>query len=244
MKKKFLLLILLFLVTGCSANYDIEIYNNTVKEDMGYFDSISSDWDSEVQYGLTYRELVDSSINYPYPIFDTTVVDENDTIKLDGVLYYDNRAIHDENRLGQELSYHNFTLDNFSDSSIVKNCYKYFNIIEENNNIILSTSVENACFDKYPNLDYITVNLKTNHKVVSSNADIVDGYHYTWNLTRENQDDAAIMITIKKNEYIFNYENEFVKKIIYSAIFIGIILIISGIIYLYFKNKRNNINEI
>lgn len=244
MKKKLFLLIFLFLVTGCSATYDIEIYNNTVKEDLEYIDSIPSNWDKEAQYGLTYRELVVDSSNYPYPVFDSTVVDENDTIKIEGVEYYDNTLISDSNRLGQKLSYHQFTLDNFYDSSIVKKCYQYFSVLEEDNHIILSTSLENTCFDSYPSLDFITVNLKTNHKVVSNNADIVDGYHYTWNISRTEKDDAAILITLEKNEYIFNYENEFAKKVIYIAIIVGIILVVSSLIYIYFKNKRKRLNEI
>ena len=90
MKKILILLIALLFVTGCSANYDIEIYNNEVKEKLEFIDTNSSNWDNEVQYGFTYRELVQSSVDYPYPIFNSTVVDENDTIKLDGVEYYDN----------------------------------------------------------------------------------------------------------------------------------------------------------
>lgn len=244
MKKKILMLILLFLVTGCNANYDIEIYNNTVKEDMSFISLDSLEWDNEAQYGLTYRELVNSSTRYPYPAFSSTIVDENDTIKLDGVEYYKNNLISDSTKLGQKLSYHKFTLNNFNDSSIVKKCYKYFNVIEEEDNIILSTSFENKCFDIYPQLDNITVHLKTNHKVVNSNANIVKGYHYTWNLNRDKKDDAAISITLKKDEYIFNYENEFLKKIMYIGIITGIILGVSGITYLYFKNKRKSLNEI
>lgn len=244
MKKKLILLIVLLLTTGCSANYDIEIYNNEVKEKLEYINTDPSSWDSKVQYGFTYRQLVEASKDYPYPVFDSTVVDENDIIKIEGVEYYDNTLISDTNKLGQKLEYKKFTLDNFSDSSIVKKCYQYFNIIEKDDEIIFSTSLENKCFNEYSNLDIITVNLKTNHKVVSSNADIVNGYHYTWNISKEEKDDAAILITIKKDEYIFNYENEFIKKIMYIGGFIGIILGVSGFTYIYFKNKRNRLNEI
>lgn len=244
MGKKIMLLMILFLVTGCSANYNIEIYNNTIKEDMEYFDSIPSNWDSEVQFGLTYRELVTESVNYPYPIWNNTVVDENDTVKLEGVEYYQNSLISDSYQLGQKLSYNKFTLENFQDSSIVKQCYKYFNIIEEGENIILSTSQNNMCFELYPNLDAITVKLKTNHKVVSSNASNHRKYYYTWNLRRETKDDSAITITLRKNEYVFNYENEFVKKVIYFGVIVGIILSVSGFICYFFKTKRQNSNEI
>lgn len=244
MKKLILLSVIIFFLTGCTANYDIEIYNNTVKEKMIFINSDSSSWDSEIQYGLTYRDLLLASKDYPYPVFNSTVVDENDTIKLDGVEYYNNKLISDSYKLGQSLSYDKFTLSNFNDSSIVKKCYQYFNIIEKEDNIILSTSLENTCFNTYPSLDSITVNLKTNHKVVNSNADTVSGYHYTWNLTKDSKDDAAISITIKKDEYIFNYENEFLKKVIYIGVFVGIIVGVSGLIYYYFKNKRRSLNEI
>lgn len=244
MKKKILLLILLVFVTGCNAEYNIEIYNGEVREDMEFVSTDSSVWDSEVQYGLTYRDLLLASVRYPYPAFNDTIVDEDDTIKLDGVEYYDNRLISDAGRLGQKLKYHKFTLDNFSESSIVNKCYQYFNVIEEGDNVVLSTSLKNLCFDEYPILDNITIKLKTNHKVVSSNADIVDGYHYTWNIDRDNKDDAAVLITIKKDEYIFNYENEFVKKVMFFVLIVGIILGVGGICYFYFKNKNKRLNKI
>lgn len=244
MKKKILLLILLVFMTGCSAEYDIEIYNNEVREDMEFVSTDASMWDSEVQYGLTYDDLLLASLDYPYPVFNDTVVDENDLIKIDGVEYYKSTLIQDDFKLGQKLSYHKFTLDNFSKSSMVNKCYQYFNVIEDGDNIVLSTSLKNLCFDEYKILNTITVNLKTNHKVVSNNADTVVGYHYTWNISRENKDDAAIQITLKKDEYIFNYENEFVKKILFFILIVGIILGVGVIIYLYFKNRNKRLNEI
>lgn len=244
MKKKILLLVLLVFMTGCSAEYNIEIYNNEVREDMEFVSTNSSIWDSIVLYGSTYRDLLDDSINYPYPAFYSTVVDENDTVRLDGVEYYDNKLISDPDKLGQKLKYHKFTLENFSDSSIVNNCYQYFNVIEDGDNIVLSTSLKNLCFYEYPILENITINLKTNHKVVSSNANIVDGYHYTWNIDKDNKDDAAIQITIKKDEYVFNYENELVKKVMFFVLIIGIILGVGGICYFYFKNRNERLNKV
>lgn len=245
MKKKiFILTFLLLCVTGCNANYDIEIYNNQVKEDMQFVELDSSVWDSEVQYGLSYRDLLEASIDYPYPAFNDAVVDEDDTIKLDGVEYYDNTLISDNLKLGQRLKYNKFTLNDFSKSSIVRKCYQYFTVKEEEDNIIISTSLENLCFSEYPILDRITINLKTNHKVVSSNATKVKGYHYTWDITRDNSSDSAISITLKKDDYIFNYENEFIKKIIYIVLIVGIILSVSSICYFYFKNKNKRLNEI
>lgn len=245
MKRKICVLsILLFCITGCHANYDLEIYNNQVKESMKFINNDSSTWDSTVQYDLSYRELLKASVDYPYPAFNNAVVDENDSIKLDGVEYYDNTLISNATELGQKLKYNKFDLTNFNESSIVKKCYQYFNVIEQDDNIILSTSLENLCFKEYPLLDRITVSIKTNHKVVSSNATKTKGYNYTWDITRDSSNDSAITLTIKKNEFIFNYENEFIKKIIYIILIIGIILGVGSIIYFYIKNKNKQLNEI
>ncbi len=244
MKKLVIFLVLSFLVTGCSATYDIEIYNDTVKEEMNFLEFDSTKWDSTVQYGLSYRDLLLASREYPYPVFYDTIVDENDRIYLDGVEYYDNTLISDPYQLGQRLSYPNFTLTNFSSSSLVRKCYQYFQVSEEEEQIRISTSLKNLCFQEYPLLDEITIHLKTNHKVVNHNANQVNGYHYTWNIKRENQENSPISITLKKDEYVFNYENEFMKKMIYIAVIIGIILSVGGVTYVIFQRKRNHVNEI
>lgn len=226
-KKVILLLILvLFVTTGCTATYDVEIYNDEIRVDGKAVELDSTKWHDNI-LGTTYIEMIDWK----------TTGDEDSPV-AEGIYKVD-----DNNSLGIGLK-NKYKFDDYSNSPGIKACYKYFNIIEENGNIILSTSVENTCFDNYPNLDFITINLKTNHKVVSNNAHVVDGYHYTWNLSRENKDDAAISITIKKDDYIFNYENEFVKKVIYSLVIIGIIIGVGSAVYIFINKKRKNINEI
>ena len=201
MKKKILfLLFFLLMVTGCSSSYDIEIYNNQVKEKMEFVSTSSYTWDNEVKYGFSYRELLLASYKYPYPAFSSTVVDEDDTIKLDNVEYYKNTLIDTSDKLGLMLEYNKFTLDNFNDSSIVKKCYQYFNIIEEEDNIIISTSTTNKCFDEYPLLDTITVNLKTNHKVVNNNATKVEKNTYIWNINKNNLSNINMEVDFNNKE--------------------------------------------
>lgn len=221
------LFILVCLLSGCTAEYNVEIYNDEVRVDGSFVEKDSSKWD-ELVFDIPYREMIDWK----------TTGDESSPV-AEGIY-----KISSDNELGIGLKNKYKLLGEYENSPGIKACYQYFSIIEENENIILSTSLQNKCFDDYSSLDNITVNLKTNHKVVSSNADLVNGYHYTWNLSRANKDDAAISIVIKKDEYIFNYENEFFKKILYTAGIIVIIVSVGGITYLYFKNKRNSSNEI
>lgn len=231
MKKwyKFLLsIICVLLLSGCTAEYNVEIYNDEVRVDGFFVEQDTSKWNTKV-YDIPYHEMIDLK------------VEGDDNLSITNGIY----KISTDSKLGIGLKNTYKLLNEYENSSpAIKACYQYFNVFEEDDKIVISTSLENKCFDSYPMLDEITVNLKTNHKVVSNNADIVDGYHYTWNLNRSKKDDAAILITLKKDEYVFNYENEFVKKMIYIGAITGIILGISGITYLYFKNKNRKINEI
>lgn len=228
MKKKLLfLLFFIFLITGCTANYNVEIYNNEIRVNGKLLEGDSSKWDYEI-FGTPYHEVIDWK----------TTGDENSTI-ADGLF-----KISDKEGLGIGLKNTYKLSEDYENSPGIKACYKYFDVSENKKEIIFSTSVENTCFDVYPNLENITVKLKTNHKVVSSNASNVKGYNYTWYLTKENKDDSAILLTIKKNEYIFNYENEFINKVIYIGVIIGIILGIGGIVYIYFTNKTKKMNQI
>jgi len=215
------------LITGCSVNYNVEIYNETVKVNGTLLESDSGKWNENI-FGVTYKEMIDLK----------TTGDEDNPV-LEGLFKIDN-----EDGLGVGLKSKYSLLEQYENSPGIKSCYEYFRVIEEDDTIVLSTSVNNTCFDTYANLDVITVNLKTNHKVEYSNADVVDGYHYTWNIYREEKDDSPILITLKKDDYVFNYENEFVKKILTIAIIVGIILGGSGLIYLFFKTKSNNANQI
>lgn len=225
--KIFGLLIVLCLVSGCTATYNVEIYNDEVRVDGTLIENDTGRWDDLI-FDIPYHEMIEWK----------TTGDEESPVS-EGIY-----KISSDGQLGMGLKNNYRLLGEYENSPGIKACYQYFSVLEQDDEIILSTSLVNNCFDTYPNLDFITVNLKTNHKVVSNNADIVDGYHYTWNLSRETKDDSAILITLKKDEYIFNYENEFVKKIMYFVLIIGIILGVGSIIYYYFKNKRNRLNEI
>ena len=222
-----ILILVIFLVSGCTSNYNVEIYNQEVRVNGMLVESDSTRW-NDLVFGIPYYQM----INWK------TEGDEESPV-AEGIY-----RISSDNQLGIGLRNNYQLLENYENSPGIKSCYQYFSIIEQDDNIVLSTSLENTCFDDYPNLDSITVNLKTNHQVVSSNANIVDGYHYTWNLYKENKDDSAILITLKKDEYIFNYENEFIKKIIYFVVIIGIILGVTSLVYYYFKIRRRNSNKI
>ena len=124
----------------------------------------------------------------------------------------------------------------------VNTCYDYFTVLRNNDEesgneqLIISTSAKNYCFEMYPNLESITVNLKTNHKVVSHNADQVNDNNYVWNINKNNASQKTMQIILSE-ETVFTMN--------WGLIFVigGVILGI-GLIYLVIKNKSINANKI
>jgi hypothetical protein len=91
----------------------------------------------------------------------------------------------------------------------------YYNDTDESGKkdlITISTSLKNLAFEKYPELDNLTINIKTNHRVYSNNADSKKDYTYTWNIDRNNYTEKPIQIRIYKDKYVLNNNNEISKK--------------------------------
>ena len=229
MKKLKLLIIFMaiFCLTGCSVEYNVEIYNDEARVNGTLIESNKDRWNEKV-YDNTYKETID---------LKTQKTD--DFVNFDGMFKIDN-----ESGLGIGLKSKYSLLERYSYSPGIKACYEYFNVMNSDKEIIISTNAKNKCFDEYPNLDKIIINLKTNHKVLDNNAKTVDGYHYYWEFSREDKDDATIYVSLSKKDYIFNYENEFIKKMLTIVIVTGIIVGSGSIIYFYFKKRNAKLNEI
>jgi hypothetical protein len=221
LKKIILSVLLLLLVSGCDAVYNVEIYNDTCKEDATIIEDNSSNWYDKNQYGGTFKDMLDEEYNH-----------DN--------YYYSKKMISSETELG--LNYKGkLSLSDYDTSSIVYRCYDYFSMTEQDDSIVISTSNHNLCFDNYKWLDSLIVNVKTNHKVINNNADNVNGNTYTWNLTKYDND-RSIQIELSKDEYVFNYDNEILKKFGTVAIVAGaiILVLIFVALYFYIKSKRAN----
>ncbi len=244
----------LFLLTGCTANYNVEIYNEKVKVNGKVLEANKNKWDEVVEIvdsspfenstPSVYEDLVDGNQKFTY----RQLIDNQ--FKLDVTLkpLVGLSKINNPWQLGLKFKRSYKLYGDNSDSLLSvagpSVCYDNFNVTvdEENNNIIISTSSKNKCFDMYKNLDSITVKLKTNHKVVNSTADEVDLHTYIWKLTRENSNDKPLQITLKRNEYVFNYDNRLVKLVGFSAFLAFIIVLFYklGIIIYNFKVRRRN----
>ena len=226
MNKKILLLVgLLFLVTGCSTTYNIEIYNNSVTEQIDITDNSSFS-------GIEVQKKV-------YDLFETKLggIDDLDRdfkpFDDDSDDYHSLRAITE------------FKLDDYKEKILdISNCCRAVNLTDDGKYITFETLGYFNWFEKYEDLDEITIKIKTNHKVKDHNADETGRHSYTWHIDRANYKEKIPSIKMYSDRYVFNYNNEFFKKVLPIIMIIGIIAGSGLIIYLYVRNKSNQADRI
>jgi hypothetical protein len=214
----------MLLTTGCDGVYNVEIYNGSFKENITITESDSNNWDDVNENGASFRELLDAEYNR-----------DN--------YYYKKTMISTPNELG--LNYKSdFDLETYSSLGIGYRCYEYFRVVQDDKYILIITSNKNTCFDRYKWLNNITVNVKTNHKVLDNNADKVKGTTYTWYLTRDNASNKMMQIKLSTTEHVYNYDNEVVNQALVIIGIIGGIIALCLIIFVIFKVRGNRANKI
>ncbi len=224
MKKICGLVLLIFLLSGCSASYNITIDNNNEFEENLY---VFSETDKEVENIKKYKMPV--------------LVDANDSTgsetieKVDGYKYYD---------ISKEPNYINlfttFKNKEYSNSNIIRSCFKYFNFaLDEDNYYIISTSRGFTCIDKYPDLSNVTISIKLPNSVIDVNTENINGDTYTWNINRSNAKNTSIYLKYKPKEINSNGSKEEKNELFYVLILLGVLVVLLIIFIISKKRKLN-----
>lgn len=236
MKKRILIILALLLTTGCTCEYNLTIDGNTYKEEiiiLGETSNEISNFENEWKIPVDKEEYEISSSS------DTEYIPEGNIYKY--------------NLFSNQIKFnYDFSNNNYNKSTAVYNCYNKLTLVNHNNSLVLSTSQKNSCFEKYPTINTLQINIKVDRKVISNNADSINGNTYTWNITKENANNKSINLVMEDNikEIIDNEpldeKPSKEKKNDYTLyIFLIIILIIIYLGYkwfLKFKEKNNNID--
>ena len=257
MKKKILFLMTaIFLFTGCSVEYKIEIQDDQITVNGELIETDELKWNQPVventhedidfnmdpdlcsdgTCGILDGEPDTSSLTFK-ELVDLKTMDPD--MKIEGL-----EKISDVGKLGistqKTISYQD--RNSFKKMPGIATCYKNFSILENENQdgVILSTSNKNLCFDTYDILEEITVRLKTNHEVESHNADeVVDG-EYIWKINKNNYNNKSIQINLlNKTHKKFDF-----RLLILLGSAILVIVGIIGIIVMSVYVKSRKVNSI
>ena len=237
-KKLLLFFTVLFLITGCDATYNLEINGDEYKEDVTVLENNQANF-----YSGDYpaKEYLDYNLKYPISLDSNFVTYSESTEKVDGVDYYEVKDVSDNDTVGINLK-GKFNSDLFERSNMVVSNYNRFVKATIDGNMVLSTGERLKAFDQYSTLNSVTINIKTNNKVVKHNADEVKGTTYTWYVDRSNYIDKSVYLEFKEQKKSTNKEE---KSSIFNSTILIIVLaiVIAGCIialFIFIKNRKNN----
>ena len=202
MKKIILFTVVLLFISGCDGSYNLYISNDEIKENLNF----------HIEDGL-YNE---------YPLMD-----------FKQYPFYNNTNIFYKNSLSNDNDYKNvvmeysFKPDEFTNSSSLNTCFSNHEFVNNRDYYYIDLSGHFNCLIG----DSFTINIITDNKVISHNADSVNGNTYTWYVNELNKDKLSIVIKVRKNGYEFNY--------LLCGLFIIILLIIFMCIRLFYKKRDN-----
>lgn len=186
-----LYIFLLLLLTGCTAEVNIDLKEDYLVEKITIVDKEGT----KDEISKRYRRFVPA-------YYDDIVADELADEKIEGFTYY--------NRSSQELSdgyaftySRTFKLNEYNKASSFKSTFRsgaveYSN--EEGTIDIYTDSNGLLIFDTYPNLYSVKVNITTKQEVLDNNADEVKGHTYSWTINR-NDKERNIYLQAKNNRY-------------------------------------------
>ena len=222
-KIKILILIgCVFLLSGCSVEYNLTIDNTTMEEDI----DVIFDKTTESELANRLARIRRTS----YYNFDTR---ENE--------YYTFSRRDTDNNIILNYKYQYLNNDLYK-SEAVSRCYYKRIVNVTDDDITLSTDNQVACLykDGERQIDDITVNIKTDLIVLENNADEVNGNVYTWYINDQNYSNKSLYIKMEKNKY----QESFIDKVISIVIIILVIVVIGLFIYFIVRRKHLKNNKI
>ncbi|MDD4705964.1 MAG: hypothetical protein PHS24_01950 [Bacilli bacterium] len=243
MKKIIYLILMLFLITGCDATYNLTLENNNFIENLEIINNDKITWNIN---NPSYKAIRDLTINSALATDYREEIPELNT-KVDGIKYYNIKKIDTENTLG--ISYKsNFTLYEYQYSTIVNTNVKSFDYKNNREGIIINIKKPLDAFLLYPDLNNLTIKFKTNHQVIKNNADEKINDTYYFYLNKNNYQDKKIILELS-NDYELTsndilkldqegYFNKNALILIYLLIG-GILLIFGGIVYIKVRKSNN-----
>ena len=188
MKKIIMLLALVFILTGCSANVNLTVTSNNIEEEI----IINAYSDSD-----TTKEQINSSFRKYMPVFmNVPLSDTEPDTKKNGIEYYD-RRIQDLGS-GYKFTYkYKYKFEDYKNAKSVGLGFNSKTIHKSTSDkrIMISTDSSGLkYFNQYPNLETVTINIKCTYKSIENNADYINGNVYTWVLHKGTKKSIYLLV--------------------------------------------------
>lgn len=236
MKKILLSIILLLLMTGCTATYEIKVSNEKIYENLTVLESRGKSKEKVDELGNTF-ETYAKKYGTKNKIITSFYYLYSDQGCVENCSYYNNKYINNEENIGYLLS-NTFSFEEYKDSAIANELLPGFSSEYDGRYLTISGGNSWNFINGYNNLDKITINIETNYKITSTNGKKINNTTYQWNVYKGNTDGLkGVYIVIDTKEIIKEKKSSLISYII--IVIVLIVLIFVGI-FLSNKNKQEN----
>ena len=236
MKKILLLIISVFLLSGCEAVYNVKIDEKTISDEL-VINALNK------KYGeITNKAMID----YNYENFNLAV--DADTpgypelfSRLDGYNYYNKEKIDNSDAYGLRFTY-TFDMDKYEKTYLLLP-FNYRSVTNSKDRFSFSSGNPegNSLFKSYPDLDKLTVNVTSYYQVIESNADAVNDQTYTWVFTKNNYENKTINIVVDKTSKYSKLRDSKLSNSIINIVFMVLgATLLFGVIIVLGKVKNSN----
>lgn len=189
--KNIVFILAVFLLTGCSASYNLTIdySSNVFAEKTNIYES-----NTDLSLQANFENIKQNKKPAYYsdvPDMDSVKIKENTAV-------YSITDYSDNSNYGLTYAF-NFPNQKYYDSNMLKSNVENYTISESNNTMKLQAS-KFKCFDKFEQLQTLRININIANEVVYNNADFVSDNTYTWIINSTNYNDKKITIYYKLND--------------------------------------------
>lgn len=238
MKKAIILILITLLLTGCRAEYTININSDFVDENLVVEEKNKVNWYLNCSDYINetcierFKEQKDEQIFANIDNQEKLIITENEYVpNYEASYLYKINHISDDKKIGYSYSYE-FPINEYSKSTIVNSCIENFEVINSNNGIKIHAYGKFLC--KYKFLEELTINIKSDtYKIENSNSNKKSGSTYIWNINIDGDNDIYFELNEKK-------ENSNIITIIIIVSITLVLIIGISIVFIMMKGKKNN----
>lgn len=191
-KKVIILVLFIFLLCGCSIEVNLTVDENNIFEEISILD-YTNEQISKENILTKYRKY--------YPVYTDDLDEEEPDEKYSGIDYYNREVLELDNGYNIKYSYKH-KLSKYYNANTLKLGFKSNNIIVDEKEKTITLATESSginFFYIYPDLDTITINIKSDLEVVDTNGQ-KDGNVYKWTFTKDTEQGLYIVYKLPKKE--------------------------------------------
>lgn len=215
-KKIALILFSFLLTTGCDITYEVQFKKDKVVEKNTFYLLNNEVLDGDIVGTLT-------QLSIPY------------TDNTDFLIAPKTKITKDKNKTG----YTTINEYEYNDYKTIGTCYEAFNVIKDENKVVISTSEQFQCFDRYKELDQLKVVAKVNYKVSNTNADKKKGNTYIWYIDKDNASNKPIQLSFDLSQKVSDWP--FTNLPTYAIVIALLIVIVGTVVWIVSRiSKRSN----